>query len=156
MSQINKLSAVDEVTGSDLLAIWQSANSDTRKASINQLLTFMQANITFPAAGKAEYTKQYNAPNATGFNVQVTDTGDNTWLILTPDAGYAAGTITLPALANLADDQEILIFTTQQVTTLTIALNGASAIKGEPNALGADDHLKLKYDALNKIWYRIG
>lgn len=153
---INELSAVDNLQGGDLLPIFDTSNGDTRKSSISTLLAFLQNNLTFPAAGKAEFEKQYSAPSATAFNIQITDGSDNIWLILTPNAGYADGTITLPTVTNCADKQEILVNCTQQVTNLVIDGNGATAVTGEPASLGADDFFKLKYDLPTKTWYRVG
>jgi len=92
---------------------------------------------------------------ATGFTVAITDDSDSTHLILTPVAGYAAGTITLPALGKLVDKQEVLVNCTQAVTTLTIGANGATAVTGAPTTLAANDFFKLKYDAQTSTWYRV-
>lgn len=157
MSTINQLSAAGSISGGDLLAAYISGNGDARKVSISLLLEYMQSNLAFPAfTGKAEFEKQYAAPSATGFDVAVTDSGDNTWLILTPTSGFATGTITLPAVSNSIDKQEILVNCTQQVTSLTVYGNGATAVTGEPASLGADDFFKMKFDAITKTWYRIG
>ena len=154
---INQLSSLDSFSAGDLLAVFDTSNSDARKASISLLLSYMQNNLTFPSAtGKSEFVKQYAAPSATEFNIQVTDTSDNTWLILTPTAGYADGTITLPDVANCADKQEILVNCTQQVTTLVVDGNGATAVTGEPASLGADDFFLMKFDIDTKTWYRVG
>ena len=95
-------------------------------------------------------------PSATGFNVPITDGPDNIWLILTPTAGYAAGTITLPSVTNAVDKQEVLVNCTQLVTSLTVDGNGATSVTGEPTSLGADDFFKLKFDIISKSWYRVG
>jgi hypothetical protein len=113
----------------------------------------MQANLTF---SDASLTTQYASPSATGFNVQITDGSASIHLILTPLAGYAAGTITLPAVGNVVDKQEVLVNCTQAVTTLTVAGNGAVAVTGEPSTLAANDFFRLKYDATMQTWYRVG
>lgn len=153
---IKKLNSTDTVVGGDNLPIASTSEGDDRRISFTTLLAWVQANLTFPTAGKQESTKQYSGPSATGFNIQITDTSDNTWLILTPTAGYATGTITLPAVANVVDKQEVLVNCTQQVTTLTVDGNGATAVTGEPSSLGADDFFKLKYDSFTSSWYRVG
>jgi hypothetical protein len=89
-----------------------------------------------------------------GFNTQITDGSDNIWLVLTPVAGYAAGTITLPVIANVVDKQEVKVICTQAVTTLTVAGNGATGVVGEPTTLAANDFFTLKYDTLYDTWYR--
>lgn len=158
--KINDLSSVDTLSASDLLVIFSAANSDTRKAALTVLLAWMQANLTFPTfTGILEYVTQYAAPSASGFNVTITDgASDNTnvHLILTPTAGYAAGTITLPPVAGVVDKQEVLVNCTQQVTALTVDGNGATAVTGEPTSLAADDFFRMKYDAILDTWFRVG
>ena len=160
MTQINKLSAVDAVQAGDQIPIFSTEMGDARKAAMSILLAYMQANLTFPNNdAQGAYTTQYASPSATGFNITISDGADdntNIHLILTPTAGYAAGTITLPPVAGVVDKQEVLVNCTQQVTTLTIAGNGATAVTGEPTSLAADDFFRLKYDLPTKTWYRIG
>lgn len=157
MPTINNLSQVDSLQGSDQLPIYDSSNGDARKSSLSLLLSWLQDNLTFPTfTGKAEFEKQYAAPSSTGFSVSITNSSDNTWLILTPTTTFATGTIVLPATANCIDKQEILVNCTQQVTALTIDGNGATAVTGEPTSLGADDFFKLKYDLSTLTWYRVG
>ena len=108
--------------------------------------------------GIPQFDSQYAAPSASGFSVTIAPVtaGDNVHLILTPTAGYAAGTIILPAVAGVIDKQEVLVNCTQQVTALTINGNGAVAVTGEPTSLGADDFFRLKYDIVVQTWYRVG
>ncbi len=156
MTQINQLTATDTLQAGDQVPIWATSNGDARRAAISVFLTYMQDNLVITDAGAfPAYQTQYAAPSATGFNIQVTDDDDNTHLILTPVAGYAAGTITLPTSTNLIDKQELLCNCTQAVTTLTIAGNGAT-VAGEPTTLAANDFFRLKYDLAGNTWYRVG
>lgn len=150
-TKINELSAVTSLSVGDLLAIWNTSNGDTRKASLSALLTFVQENFASP-----EFTRQSSSPSATAFTVQVSDTGNNTWMILIPLGAYAAGTITLPALANCLDGQEIMVTCTQAVTSLTVDGNGAIAVNGAPTDLAANDYFKLRFDDTTQSWYRVG
>lgn len=153
MSTINKLSATDAVVAGDLVPVFKTSNGDARKASMSVLLAYIQANLTL---GRPVFVTQYAAPSATGFTVQITDSSVNSHLILTPVAGYADGTITLPAVANCIDKQEVLVNCTQAVTTLTVAGNGAVAVTGAPTTLAANDYFRLKYDLITQTWYRVG
>lgn len=156
MVQINQLTAVDSLQGSDNFPLYDSSNGDARRTSLTTLLAYMQSNLTLTDAGAFQkFQTQYAAPSATGFNIQITDDSNNTHLILTPVAGYAAGTITLPLSTNIVDKQEILVNCTQAVTTLTVAGNGASVV-GEPSTLTANDFFRLKYDLAGTTWYRVG
>lgn len=148
---INDLNSNDAVTISDLLAIYSQQAGTDRKISVNTLVTLLQAQLTF-----STYVTQRAAPSATGFTVAIMTTTANVHLILTPVAGYAAGTITLPAVAGLVDGQRVLINCTQAVTTLTINANGAIAVTGAPTTLAANAFFTLKYDLASQTWYRVG
>jgi len=152
MTDINQLSTSDTLTAGDLLPIWRANNSDTRKTSLTTLQAFMQANLTFTAG---EFVVQYSAPVATGFSVSLLSNTDNQWLILTPLGAYAAGTITFPLSSSVADNQEILIISTQAVTTLTLSGNGASIV-GAPTGISQNGAIRFKYNSLATTWYVIG
>lgn len=158
MPQINQLSAVDQLAAGDNFPIFDTSNGDARKVSASALLAYMQANLVFPGVGVPQFKTQYAAPSASGFSVTIAPptAGDNVHLILTPTAGYAAGTIVLPPVANVIDKQEVLVNCTQQVTALTINGNGAVAVTGEPTSLGTDGFFRLKYDSIMQTWYRVG
>lgn len=159
MTQINQLTSLESLSGGDLLPIYSNSNSDARKVSIATLQSYLEENLSFAENNFREYVTQYSAPSATGFSVTITD-GDednqNVHLILTPTAGFAAGTIVLPPFVGLADKQEVLVNCTQSVTTLTISLNGAGAVTGAPTTLAANAFFRLKYDQPLNAWYRIG
>lgn len=157
MPTINQLTRATSVSAGDLLALFSTNDGDARAAAISVLQDYLQDNLDF--SGGVDYVSQYSAPAATGFTVAITDgasNNKNVHLILTPLAGYAAGTITLPAKAGLVDKQEVLVNCTQAVTTLTIGLNGATAAVGAPTTLAANAFFRLKYDAVTSNWYRVG
>lgn len=149
--QINQLSAVDTVNAGDLLALWATDNGDTRKCSITTLLAYIQNNL---AAGDNKIT-QYNSPNASGQSIQLNNDSLSVWLILTPLAGYAAMTLVLPAVANCIDKQELLINCTQAITTLTVNGNGAT-VNGALTVFTANGFMRLRFDGVLKVWYRVG
>lgn len=154
MTTINKLSAADAVVAGDLLVIYQSANGDARKAAVSLFADYIQSLLT-PASGEET---QYYSPAASGFSVTIAPTtaGGSVYLLMTPLAGYAAGTIVLPALAAAEDGQEVLVTSTQAVTTLTVSGNGAVAVNGAPTTMAANAFFRMRYDGVNQSWYRIG
>lgn len=157
MTTINKLTRTDEVGAGDLVPVYIQNQGDARAAAMSVILDYIQANITFPTdVNPGEFVTQYASPSATAFNIPVTPGADNIWLILTPTAGFATGTITLPPVAGVVDKQEVLVNCTQQVTALTVNGNGAIAVTGEPTSLGADGFFKLRYDFFSSSWYRVG
>ena len=99
---------------------------------------------------------QYSAPSASPFTVAITDSDASIWLILTPTGTLATGTITLPAVANAVDRQEVLVNCTQIVTSLTVGGNGATAVTGAPTTLAANAYFRMRYDAATLTWYRVG
>ena len=157
MPTINQLNSIDAPSGSDLLPLYSQSNGDARKLSLSNLQQWLIDNA--PAASSSsqpQFITQYAAPSATGFTVQVLDGSDNVWLILTPTAGFAAGTIKLPYASKCVDKQEVLINCTQAVTALTINGNGATAVTGAPTALAANAFFRLRFDRATSSWYRVG
>lgn len=150
MATINQLSAVDALSDGDLLPVYQTSNGDARKASLSVLVAYLQGKLT----ASDDKLSQYAAPSATGFSVQVNNDSDSVWLILTPTAGFAAGTLVLPAVANCIDRQEILVNSTQAITTLTVNGNGAT-VTGAPSTLAANGFFRLRFDGVTKTWYRV-
>lgn len=151
MTTINQLSAVDTVASSDQVPIYSSGNGDARKASMSVIKTYVLSDATVAD----DKVTQYASPAATGFTVTVNNSSSSVWLILTPLAGYAEGTITLPAVANCVDRQEVLVNTTQSVNSLTVDGNGATVI-GVPTTLAANAFFRLRFDAVLDVWYRVG
>lgn len=150
MSNISQLSSTDQLSLADLLPIWQQGNSDTRKVSLSVLVAFLQGQMS--ASGGL--ITQYAAPSATGFTVTISPptSGASMWLLLTPNAGYAAGTIVLPATP--VDGQEVVANTTQAVTALTVNGNGKGVV-GAPTTLAANAFFRMRYDGVLGNWYRI-
>ena len=153
MTDTNRLlrQTVDETSGSDLIRLWSTKFGGDVSLSLSNLKTWL--GLPAEAGGKTVLTTQYASPNISGFNILVSE--PSTWLIITPDAAYAAGTITLPTSAGVPDKSEILIVSTQQITALTVDGNGASAVSGAPSSMSASDAFRLRYDAQSFTWYRV-
>lgn len=148
MTAINQLST-GTITAADLLVFFSSSNGDTRKVSLSDLATALDPLL----AVSDGMVTQYFSPNATGFSVGITDDQQSRWLLITPLAGYAAGTVVLPATPT--DRQEVLVSTTQAVTALTVNGNG-NPVNGAPATLAANGFFRLRYDGVNDSWYRAG
>jgi hypothetical protein len=153
MSSIDRLSKVTALASSDYFALFSQALGNDAAATLGALLTWLQSQLS--AAGGS--ITQYAAPNATGFGVLIAPpiNGTSVFLLLTPAAGYAAGTITLPPQASCVDEQELLVSCTQAVTALTVAGNG-STVNGAPTTLAANAFFRLRFDGVLKAWYRVG
>lgn len=150
MPTINQLQSVDSPNGSDLLPLYSQSNGDARKLSLTNLLTWIKNNFTSP-----EYIKQTAAPNGSGFTVYMDDNANNQWLVMQPVAGYATGTIVLPDYTTATDGQELIVCSSQAVTTLTINAGGATVV-GAPTAFTAGGYFRLRYDNLSTTWFRVG
>lgn len=151
MPSINQLNAADQLSGSDLLALYSQANGDARKISLTNLRNWLE---TQQLATQDNKVTQYAAPLA-GSTTLLRDDQNSLWLILTPAGTLATATLKLPLVSNCVDRQEILINSTQIVTALTIDANGSTVI-GAPTALAADGFFRLRWDAVMKTWYRVG
>jgi len=151
MTAIYSLSTVADMSLSDFLALYSLSGGYTGKVTVGALLEVIQANLALPGTK----VTQYAAPSATGFTAAVVDSSDSVWLILTPAAGFAAGTVKLPSLANAVDGQEVSVNCTQAVTTLTVDGSGAT-VTGAPTTLSANAFFTLRFDETSKVWYRVG
>lgn len=146
MTDTNRLLSLpaSDVTGADLLRLWAQKYG----ADVGLSLTNLKEWLDLPGV---ELTTQYAAPSATGFSVAVSAV--NTWLILTPGAAYAAGTVTLP---QGSDKAEVLVNCTQAVTALTVTPASGESVIGAPATLAANDFFRLRFDAVVGAWYRVG
>jgi hypothetical protein len=150
MPTINQLSGLSQVSAGDLLPIYVPNNGDARKVSVSQLLAYFQTSFASPTIATNLYT-----PGA-GFNVTVpTPISEQQWLILQPAGTLATGTVTLPLNTGVPDGTEVLITTTQIITTFTLALNGASAAFGAPTTLAANAFFRVRFYQPTNSWYRI-
>jgi hypothetical protein len=145
MATINQLNQASQVNAYDLLAIYSTDNGGAQNLPISMLSDYILAII----GGASGIVTQYAAPSATGFSVQLGNV-PNTWLLLTPVADYAAGTLVLPTV--LTNQMEITVNSTHAITALSIT--GGTVI-GAPTTLTANGFFKLRYDNVSLTWYRI-
>lgn len=141
---------VVNINGSDLIPLWSQRNGDTRKLSISNLLAFFQQQFASPL-----FSTQFAVPT-TGFNLAVTDNGNNAWVLLQPATTLATGAITLPLASGAADGQEVLLTTTQAITAFSVSANGASFVNGAPSTLAANGYFTLRFNRSLNSWYRVG
>ncbi len=154
---IERLSLLDTVTASTNFAV--NVNGQDYRILAQSIYDFIvNVNEEFGSGGGGILggkTLQYFAPSATGWSVAVATESASAWLIITPTAGFATGSITLPAEINAQEGQEVLVNCTQSVGTLTVLGNGANVI-GAPTSLAANGFFLLKYEPILKTWYRVG
>lgn len=150
MPTINQLSSITQVSGGDQLPIYVPNNGDARKVSVSQLLAYFQTVFAAPTVATNLYTP------GTGFNITVpTPVSEQQWMILQPAGTLATGTITLPLNTGTPDGTQILITSTQEITALTLALNGATAIYGAATSIAAGTGTSLRFYAATNSWYEI-
>lgn len=135
------------------IPFYDTSSGCDRRTSVSQLITLLQGLVT---AGGGMLT-QYASPNATAFSIQVLPPSDgaSVYLLMTPLATYAAGTIVLPTLAQCIDGQELLVSCTQIVTALTVSGNGAT-VNGAPTTLAANGFFRLRFNFPSASWARVG
>jgi hypothetical protein len=114
------------------------------------LLTFFQQSFASPTLAVNLFVP------GSGFNITVpTPVSEQQWMLLQPAGTLATGTITLPLNTGVPDGTTVLITTTQEITSLTLALNGASAIFGAVTSLGAGCAAVYRFYQPTNSWYNI-
>lgn len=150
MPTINQLPVLSTVSSGDQLPVYSPNNGDARRTSIGALLTFFQQSFASPTLSVNLYVP------GSGFNITVpTPVSNDQWMLLQPAGTLATGTITLPLNTGVPDGTTVLITTTQQITSLTIALNGATAIYGGVSFLGAGTATAIRFYQPTNSWYQI-
>jgi hypothetical protein len=150
MPTINQLSGISQISGGDLLPVYVPNNGDARKVSITQLLQYFQQTFASPTVATNLFTP------GTGFNVAVpTPVSSQQWMIIQPAGTLAAGTVTLPLNTQTPDGTQVLVTTTQTITSFTLALNGASAAFGAPTTLAANASFTMRFYQATNSWYKI-
>jgi hypothetical protein len=141
---------LNTISSGDQLPVYSPNNGDARRTSIGSLLTFFQQSFASPTLSVNLYVP------GSGFNITVpTPVSNDQWMLLQPAGTLATGTITLPLNTGVPDGTTVLITTTQEITSLTIALNGASAIFGTVSFLGAGTATALRFYQPTNSWYQI-
>jgi hypothetical protein len=150
MPTINQLPLQSNVSTGDNLAVFSPTNGDTRRLPVSALLTFFQQQFASPTLATNRYTP------GTGFNIAVpTPVAAQQWILIQPAGTLATGTVTLPLNTQTPDGTEVLVTTTQQITSFTLALNGATAEFGAPSTMAAEDNFRMRFVQATNSWYRI-
>jgi hypothetical protein len=150
MPTINQLSSISQVSGADQIPVYNTNNGDARKMSISALLQYFQTVFASPEVSTNLYVP------STGFNITVpTPVSEQQWMLLQPAGLLAAGTITLPLNTGVPDGTQLLVTSTQTITSLTIALNGAAAAFGAPTTITAGGFFTMRFYQATNSWYRI-
>jgi hypothetical protein len=150
MPTINQLPLLNVISSGDQLPVYSPNNGDARRTSIGSLLTFFQQSFASPTLAVNLYVP------GSGFNITVpTPVSNDQWMLLQPAGTLASGTITLPLNTGVPDGTTVLITTTQEITSLTIALNGATALFGGVTFLGAGTATAIRFYQPTNSWYQI-
>ena len=146
MTTINNLSQIDALGGGDQVPVYDSDAGTARKASLSQFVTYFKSAFASP-----DVDVIISSPIA-GFNQVLAASTKSIWLILTPAGTLATGTVTLPPIADCFDGQMVLVTSTEPITALTVAGNGAT-VNGAPGALATDGFFELRYNTLLLSWF---
>jgi hypothetical protein len=150
MPTINQLPLLLNVSPGDQFAVYTPNNGDARRLPVSSLLTFFQQNFASPTMAVNLYVPV--SPFAINLPTPV---AEQQWALLQPAGPLAAGTINLPVNTLTPDGTEILISTTQTITSLTIGLNGAVALYGSILSLTGGSAVRLRYYEATNSWYQI-
>jgi hypothetical protein len=150
MPTINQLPVLNTISSGDQLPVYSPNNGDARRTSIGSLLTFFQQSFASPTLAVNLFVP------GSGFNITVpTPVSQDQWMLLQPAGTLASGTITLPLNTGVPDGTTVLITSTQTISSLTIALNGASAIFGAVTSLTAGSATAIRFYQPTNSWYQI-
>jgi hypothetical protein len=145
MAQINQLALMSSVSSGEQLPVYSPTNGDARRVSIGTLLDYFEQTFASPTLATNVYTP------GTGFNLAVpTPVAAQQWMLI-----QATGTITRPLNTQTPNGTEVLITSTQIITTFTLALNGASSAFGAPTTLAANAFFRMRFVQDTNSWYRI-
>jgi hypothetical protein len=150
MPTINQLPLLLNVSPGDQFAVYTPNNGDARRLPVSSLLAFFQQNFASPTMAVNLYVPV--SPFAINLPTPV---AEQQWALLQPAGPLAAGTINLPVNTLTPDGTEILISTTQTITSLTIGLNGAVALYGSILSLTGGSAVRLRYYEATNSWYQI-
>lgn len=141
---------MSQASSGDQIPVYSPNNGDARRLSIGALLAYFQQTFAAPTLSTSISTP------GTGFNITVpTPVSQQLWMLLQPAGTLADGTITLPLNTQTPDGTEVLVTSTQIVTTFTLALNGASAANGAPTTLAANGYFRMRFVQSLNSWFRI-
>jgi hypothetical protein len=150
MPTINQLPLLAQVSPGDQVPIYSPNNGDARRLPISSLLQYFQQTFASPTLAVNLFVP------GSGFNITVpTPVSEQQWMLLQPAGTLATGTITLPLNTGVPDGTTVLITSTQEITSLTIALNGAFAIYGAVTSLGAGCAAVYRFYQPTNSWYNI-
>ena len=150
MPTINQLPVLNTISSGDQLPVYSPNNGDARRTSIGSLLTFFQQSFASPTLAVNLFVP------GNGFNITVpTPVAEQQWMLLQPAGTLATGTITLPLNTGVPDGTTVIISSTQEITSLTIALNGAAAIYGAVTTLAAGAATEIRYYQPTNSWYAL-
>lgn len=150
MPYINQLPLLTVASPGDQIPVYTPNNGDARRLPIGALLEYFQQTFASPTMATNVYTP------GTGFNLSVpTPVAQQQWMLIQPVSTLATGTITLPLNTQTPDGTEVLITSTQQITTFTLSANGASQLYGNPATLAAQDFFRMRFVQATNSWYRI-
>jgi hypothetical protein len=150
MPYINQLPLLNQVSAGDQLPIYTPNNGDARRLPISALLQYFQQTFAAPTVATTFITP------GTGFNYAIpAPVSQAQWILIQPAGALATGTVTLPLNTGTPDGTEVTISTTQDITAMTIAINGAAQIYGTITTLEAGAAVTFRYYQASNSWYNL-
>lgn len=146
MSAIHKLnSGVPSMT--DTIPFGSSTDDGDLKCTLATLAGVLQS-------GSGESQTIYESPVSGGtVNALPSIEGVSVHVLLTPLAALASLTVFLPV--NAGHEQEVLVTSTQSISTIVVNGNGNGA-SGSPSSMAAGGYFRMKFDAIADVWVRVG
>lgn len=154
--KITNLTEQTTMALSDSIPIGSTANG-TRRVTLTTLAAAVLDTQT--DSGGMEMNRSTPLTGASLSILPVT-AGNSVWLLITPAGTLATLTVVLPGDGStggslVADQQEVLVTSTQTLTSLTVSSVGKTVVGG-PTTLSANGSFRLRYDAVTNAWYKVG
>ena len=150
MAAINQLPLLDSASSGDQIPVYSPNNGDARRLPVSSLLAYFQQNFASPTMAVNLYVP------TTGFSIPVpSPVSQQQWILLQPAGTLASGSITLPLNTVTADGTEVLVTTTQAITSFLFSLNGATAVNGSVTTLRAGAAVRLRFYQATNSWYAL-
>jgi hypothetical protein len=140
------------VSGNDLIFLYSQTSGIPMAATMATFAAYIDT-LTTP---QSQFAQTFFVPTV-GQTITAPVNGNSQWLILMPAGTITGITLLLPTAGVAIDGQEIIITTTQQITSLNMSTTGTTAINGTPTGAFTDSSpIKYKYCGALNIWFKVG
>ena len=144
----SRLPVTGVVSAGDQVPVFVQDQGVFLSAAMGTIAAFIQTLLT-----PVNYWLNIHSIPVTGQSIAASLSTSNIWYVLQPVGTIATLTVALPAVDTAIDGQEVLLTTTNTVTTIT--LTSTATIVGASAGLSSTTPQKFKYIQALATWMRI-